>query len=186
APKWLRESVRVLSHVDLGCHYRSLVEALIRVEDKFGYDKNPQTGVSSDDRPVEVQHWIRAGRGIKLKSPYNARIKDLGEYGGRWWTWWDSLQPEWRKRRADKVWEISNGYSKEWEWDPFWFPGQNGCLCIVASLYFWGSSSLALGGTGVWDETNRKSWERAVGDAAWILEGLEQALPPRKRKRVRV
>ncbi|KAJ7603463.1 hypothetical protein DFH06DRAFT_1350223 [Mycena polygramma] len=155
APKWLRESVRVLSHVDLGCHYRSLVEALIRVEDKFG-------GSSALDP---------SGARNQAEKPYNARIKDLGEYGGRWWTWWDSLQPEWRKRGADKVWEISDGYSKEWEWDPFWFPGQNG---------------LALGGTGVWDETNRKSWERAVGDAAWVLEGLEQALPPRKRKRVRV
>ncbi|KAJ7615091.1 hypothetical protein DFH06DRAFT_1343945 [Mycena polygramma] len=185
APAWLRENVRVLSHVDLGCHFKSLLEALIRVEQKFGFEKNPQNGVSGDDRPGEIQQWIKAGRGVKRKSAYDARVKDLGDYEGRWWKWWDSLQPKWRQRGPDKMWEIRDEYLKEWEWDEFWFPGQNGCLCIVASLYFWGSSSLALGGSGVWDEANRTSWERAVRDVVWILEGLEQALPPRKKKRVR-
>ncbi|KAJ7617531.1 hypothetical protein DFH06DRAFT_1012564, partial [Mycena polygramma] len=182
APMWLRETVRVLSRVDLGCHYRSLVEALIRIEHRFGFDRNPQTGVGGTDRPAEIQLWIKAHRGIRRKASYDAGVVDLAAYAKRWWRWWDSLQPAWRKRRANGQWEMSAEYRKEWEWNELAFPGQNGCISVVASLYFWGTSRSALGGGGQWTGHARGEWDRAVQDAVWTLEGLEQTLPEVKKK----
>ncbi|KAJ7838435.1 hypothetical protein B0H13DRAFT_2367460 [Mycena leptocephala] len=165
APTWLRESVRVLLHVDLGCHYRSLVETLIRVECKLGFDENPQTGVSGEARPAEVSRWIKSGRGIRQKGPYDAGITDLRDYADRWWGWWDSLQPVWRKRARDNKWES----------------GGNTQMIVIGTR----SGSLARTGEGGWDDDNREEWERAVADVVWILEGLEQAVPAPKKKRAR-
>ncbi|KAJ7817585.1 hypothetical protein B0H13DRAFT_1662583, partial [Mycena leptocephala] len=185
APLWLRETVRVLSQVDLGCHYRSLLEAVIRVEHRFGFAENPQTGVGGEGRPIEIHAWIKSGRGKRQKGRYEAGVTNVADYARRWWSWWDSLQPSWRKRRADDKWEISGEYKKDWDWDPFWFPGQNGCIGIVAGLYFWGSSRNALGGAGEWIGDNREEWEKAVADVVWVIEGLEQALPAPKKKKGR-
>ncbi|KAJ7836512.1 hypothetical protein B0H13DRAFT_2368683 [Mycena leptocephala] len=148
---WLQESMRVLSHV----------------ENKFGFDENPQTGVGGEDRPAEVFRWIKSGRGIRQKGPYDAGITNLRD------------EVEITSGKA------GGGHSVDCDWDLFWFPGQNGCISIVASLYFWGSSRSALGGEGGWEDENREEWERAVADVVWILEGLEQAIPTPKKKRVR-
>ncbi|KAJ7682146.1 hypothetical protein DFH06DRAFT_977847 [Mycena polygramma] len=185
APSWLTETVGVLSQLDLGCHFRSVLEALIRIEHRFGFKENPQTGVTGNDRPAEIQRWIRAGRGRRQKTKYDAGVVDVAGYGRRWWTWWDSLQPEWRKRGADGKWEICAEYQKDWTWDALSFPGQNGCISVAASLYFWASSRNALGGGEEWTGEAREQWDRAVQDVVWTLEGLEQTLPEPKRKKGR-
>ncbi|KAJ6578759.1 hypothetical protein DFH09DRAFT_1077682 [Mycena vulgaris] len=67
-------------------------------------------------------------------------------------------QPLWHKWGLTG-WEITS-YRKDW--DSLMFPGQNGCLSIVASL---------------------TRWERAVQDVGWMVEGLELAIPaPKGRK----
>ncbi|KAJ7429028.1 hypothetical protein B0H11DRAFT_1770390 [Mycena galericulata] len=182
-PPWLRDIVGVLSAVDLGCHFQSLLAMLIRLECKFAVPGNPRSGLSTAKRPAEVQAWIRAGRGLRVKGDYDAGIVDLEDYGKRWAAWWDSLQPTWRKRGADGQWVIGESYGEEW--DTLWFPGQNGCASLVASLYFWGASKRAMGATdgGVWNGEERAKWERAVQDVVWMVEGLENAVPaPKGRK----
>jgi hypothetical protein len=180
---WLRETVRVLSQMELGCHYWSLLETVIRVEHRFGFAENPHTGVGGEGRPTEIHAWIKSGRGIRQKGWYDAGVTNLADYVRRWWSWWDSLQPSWRKRRADNKWEISGEYMENCDWDSLWFPGQNGCIGIVAGLYFWGCSRNALGGDDEWTGANREDWEMAVKDVVWMIEGLEQALlAPKKRK----
>ncbi|KAJ7182625.1 hypothetical protein C8R43DRAFT_1116257 [Mycena crocata] len=188
APAWLRDSVRVLTCVDLGCHYHSLVEALIRVEHRFGFKTNPTTGIKREGRPDEVSRWISAGRALKRKGAYDAEITDLDRYATTWRAWWDSLQPSWRKRAAaGDSWHRPDEYDKSWAWDELWFPGQNGCLSLVAGLYFWGAAKQALSGDaggGGWTVEQRHMWEEAILDTVWMVEGLEQALPaPKKRTR---
>ncbi|KAJ7079329.1 hypothetical protein C8R43DRAFT_1143284 [Mycena crocata] len=185
APTWLRENVRVLSHLDLGCHYRALVETLIRLEHRFGFTDNPRTGITRAARPDEVSHWIGVGRGLRQKGPYDAEVKNLELYAKRWQAWWDSLQPDWRTRADNGSWSRPEEYGDKWDWDALWFPGQNGCVSIVASLYFWGTAKAALGGDGVWAGENRLRWEESVTDVLWMMEGLEHALPAPKKTRGR-
>ncbi|KAJ7164588.1 hypothetical protein C8R43DRAFT_946404 [Mycena crocata] len=206
APEWLRENVRVLTHIDLGCHYQSLVEALIRLEERMELGETGGTGIGRTKvaRPTQVSSWIGAGRfgrpiafisftrtrespfqrGLKRKTPYDAGVTNLKTYGKSWQGWWDSLQPAWRTRAADGSWERPDEYAQTWDWGEFWYSRQNGCVSIVATLYFWGSSKQAMGGTGGWGDENREVWEGAIADAVWMLEGLEQAVPapPRKKR----
>ncbi|KAJ7450268.1 hypothetical protein B0H11DRAFT_1743257 [Mycena galericulata] len=176
APKWLSESVRQLSAVDLGIHFRSLLETLIRVEKAFGFDDNPRSGVSNVNRPREVDEWIKAGRGLRAKKGWDARIDDVDEYRTRWWIWWDLLQPPWRTRDESGQWALSEGYDDDWEWPTLAHPGQNGCLSIVASLYFWGSAKAGAGAGAGWNAQNRESWFWAVEDVAWMMEGMERRI----------
>ncbi|KAJ7490201.1 hypothetical protein B0H11DRAFT_1719305 [Mycena galericulata] len=183
SPQWLRDIVRVLSAADLGPHYKSLLQMLIRLENKFGPSEKGRAGISTTHRPAEVQAWIRAGRGLRSKAVFDAGIEDLEDYAKRWSSWWDSLQPEWRTRDADGQWTIGVEYGNDW--DTLWVPGQNGLSSVVASLYFWGSSSRAMGtnGLSVWNRDELERWERAVQDVVWMVEGLEQAVPsPKGRK----
>ncbi|KAJ7444534.1 hypothetical protein B0H11DRAFT_2249990 [Mycena galericulata] len=182
-PPWLRDIVRVLSAVDLGCHFQSLLTMLMRLECKYGSEGNLRAGLSTAKRPAEVQAWIRAGRGLRAKGNYDAGITDLGDYAKRWTAWWDSLQPTWRKRGTDGQWVVGGSYGDEW--DTLWFPGQNGCASLVASLYFWGASKQALGGGegAVWNGEERAKWDRAVQDVVWVVEGLENAVPAPKGKK---
>ncbi|KAJ7490099.1 hypothetical protein B0H11DRAFT_1719727 [Mycena galericulata] len=189
-PKWLSDAVRHLSAVDLGSHFRSLLETLVRVEERFGFDEDhPRSGVSKTNRPKEVDEWIKAGRGLRAKKGWDAGIRDIDEYGKRWWMWWDVLQPSWRTRGEHGGWALSEAYDEHWEWPALAHPGQNGCLSIVASLYFWGSAKSAVGAGAGWDAENRESWDWAVQDVVWMMEGMERKLPAlavKKRSATRV
>ncbi|KAJ7436813.1 hypothetical protein B0H11DRAFT_2255890 [Mycena galericulata] len=151
---------------------------------RYGSEGNLRAGLSTKNRPAEVQAWIRAGRGLRAKGSYDAGITDLGDYAKRWTAWWDSLQPTWRKRGADGQWMVGGTYGEDWA--TLWFPGQNGCVSLVASLYFWGASKRALGAAdgAVWIGEERAKWDRTVQDVVWMVEGLENAVPgPKGRKK---
>ncbi|KAJ7149899.1 hypothetical protein C8R43DRAFT_1128380 [Mycena crocata] len=152
---------------------------------RFGFTDNPRTGITRAARPDEVSHWIGVGRGLRQKGPYDAEVKNLESYAKRWQAWWDSLQPDWRTRADNGLWSRPEEYGDKWDWDALWFPGQNGCVSIVASLYFWGTAKAALGGDGVWAGENRLRWEESVTDVLWMMEGLEHALPAPKKTRGR-
>jgi hypothetical protein len=134
-----------------------------------------------EGRPREVSEWVRAGRGLRSRSKkaYHAVIADVAEYAQRWGSWWKSLQPEWRKRGSDNRWEILDHYPDECEWGTLASQGQNGCLSLVASLYFWGMARpVGDGNAGVWSE-----WDWAVQDVLWMMEGVEMSLPEPKKGR---
>ncbi|KAJ7607446.1 hypothetical protein DFH06DRAFT_1018521 [Mycena polygramma] len=174
APNWLRDSIKVLTHQDLGLHYRSLVETLLRIEERFGFDDNPRLGVSTEGRPKELGKWVNAARGTRSKKPYDAEIKDVDDYARRWGSWWDSLQPAWRQRGTEGNWKVYPAYEPAWEWGSLSSYGTNGCLSLVASLYFWGMAKE--------DATTWGKWDWAVQDVLWMLEGVEASLPVRKGK----
>jgi hypothetical protein len=170
APDWLRESVKDLSKIDLGCHYASLLAALIRLEGAAGYAPQadgPARLPSSKaaQRPTAISDWIKGGRGTKTKkSPV---VSDVAKYTRSWDVWWDSLQPEWRKRDDEGRWCFDVGYSDDWDWGVLRCHGTNGLVSAVAGLYFWGIAQVS--GT----EDQRTRWENAVQDVVWVLEGLE-------------
>ncbi|KAJ7432951.1 hypothetical protein B0H11DRAFT_1759522 [Mycena galericulata] len=166
APRWLRDSIAWLQQSDLGCHYASLLVALIALEAKYGYEVENRGQLPTIGRPSQVHGWIKGGRS-KMKFPPS--IGDVGYYARVWWEWWDSLQPPWRERGEGNYWIVGGEWGPADEWDPLEAPGQNGCLSVVASLYFWG---LTLDRA----ENTRTDWERAVQDVTWMLEGLAASI----------
>ncbi|KAJ7840364.1 hypothetical protein B0H13DRAFT_1649728 [Mycena leptocephala] len=164
APRWLEDSVEWLRRRDLGFPYTSLLATLVRLEEAFGFDEETYGALPSEGRPVQVHDWIRSGRARTKKIPV---ITDVERYADAWQGWWDSMQPEWRSRGPDKKWKIGGdtAYGGNTEWGVLDRPGPNGCLSVVASLFFWGvceNQSVVM----------QERWREAVEDVSWILEGL--------------
>ncbi|KAJ7638043.1 hypothetical protein DFH06DRAFT_922956, partial [Mycena polygramma] len=67
-------------------------------------------------------------------------VTNVAAYAEEWYGWWGFMQPKWRRRTTDGKWK--NGgetqYGGNEEWGVLDRPGPNGCLSVVASLYFWG------------------------------------------------
>ncbi|KAJ7473863.1 hypothetical protein B0H11DRAFT_2429784 [Mycena galericulata] len=164
-PAWLSESIAWLTTEDLGCHYSSLLAALVKLETKYGFAEDNRGKLPAALRPAQVHSWIKGGRGKKMKG--SPCINDVAAYAKVWNEWWDSLQPPWRTRDSSGHWSI--GGSPGDNWDPLEAPGPNGCLSVAAALCFWGRSKSQS------DEL-REQWDRAVQDVAWMLEGLEASI----------
>ncbi|KAJ7861330.1 hypothetical protein B0H13DRAFT_1900507, partial [Mycena leptocephala] len=101
------------------------------------------------------------------------KVLDVEKYADEWQRWWDSLQPEWRRRGPDKKWRAGGDatYGGNEEWGVLDRPGPNGCLSVVGSLYFWVSAKISRqGGEERWKirlETGetKAEYEVAYGSA---------------------
>jgi hypothetical protein len=169
APAWLRDSVALFRTEELGCHFTSVLAALVKVETVFGFDEETYGVLRADSRPDPINKWIKGGRTTKTtKIP---PVKNVAKYAAQWQQWWDILQPEWRRRDGEGNW-LTGGeaeYGGDNQWCELDKPGPNGCLSVVAGLYIWGVCK---------DQPDdvKAHWTEAVQDVAWILEGLAQSM----------
>ncbi|KAJ7080722.1 hypothetical protein C8R43DRAFT_1143069 [Mycena crocata] len=165
APPWLVDAIAHLSRQNLGCHFDSVLVVLVRLEEAAGLEvEDSQRGrlpAEKKTRPAEIHDWIRGGRGSKAKGYPKASIL---KYPQKYMAWWDSLQPQWRKRDPDG--KLITGGEYGADWGVLDCSGVNGCLSAVAGLYFWGILQM--------DEEQQKVWDDMVQDVAWVLEGLRQ------------
>ncbi|KAK7017447.1 hypothetical protein R3P38DRAFT_2785216 [Favolaschia claudopus] len=95
-------------------------------------------------------------------------------YSKAWWQWWGGLQPTWRvvdEARGGRFRRLAypeGGEVKNWE--SLRFPGHNGALSLVASLYWWGVKLVEKKITEGEENWGRGGCRRYV-DAGWALRG---------------
>ncbi|KAG1895954.1 uncharacterized protein F5891DRAFT_907623, partial [Suillus fuscotomentosus] len=133
-----------------------LFEKLVCLEDVSGF-ANKKAALGCEHRPAEVHWWISCGRKGKPTIP------DLNAFVLRWWSWWITLQPEWRKCQAPTLTTSAIlPRTDDSNWDTLNKPGANGMLSVVATLKWW-----ADGADGKGYEDSR--WEDAADDVVWVL-----------------
>ncbi|KAJ7889248.1 hypothetical protein B0H13DRAFT_1626786 [Mycena leptocephala] len=123
APPWLRDSVALFRKQDLGCHFTSLLAALVKLETVFGFDEQVYGVLPAEHRPKPVNAWIKGGRTTKTtKIP---DITHIDKYADQWKRWWDGLQPKWRRQDGDGHWMVGGDatYSKDNKWGSSITPG---------------------------------------------------------------
>ncbi|KAJ7024607.1 hypothetical protein C8F04DRAFT_1239575 [Mycena alexandri] len=167
APSWLQESIKDLSKVDLGCHFGSVLVALIQLEGAAGFEvdeaERQQMPVGKRaGRPAVISAWIKGSRGTKTKTP--PIVEDIDKFVKEWDFWWDAVQPQWRQRDNNGRWHVDEFYRQEW--GALDCSGANGCLSAVAGLYFWGVAAKAG------SEAQMARWDHAVQDVVWVPQGL--------------
>ncbi|KAJ7603766.1 hypothetical protein DFH06DRAFT_1021919, partial [Mycena polygramma] len=172
APKWLTAAVKNISIDPLGPNYMSVLQAVIRVEEAYGFNTTARP-LSTVKRPEVIFDWVRGGRGSKSSKP--PVIKKFPTYPGVWQGWWDLLQPEWRRRGVNGQWMVGE-YGQDW--GLLECGGVNGVLNLAASLYYWGRHVYGARETQgeEWFAVNVKLWDDAVHDVAWMLDGLHAYL----------
>ncbi|KAK7020342.1 hypothetical protein R3P38DRAFT_2535224 [Favolaschia claudopus] len=160
APKWFCDAFALMTAEGLGCHYSALIAAWTRMEEASRFEQGP-TRLPHRLRPQQVSTWITRGR---RERPPN--VDKPAEYAVIWQAWWDSMQPSWRTKEENGGWSVVKGYGQGGrEWGPLYHWGVNGVLSIVASLFCWG---VAVKGNA----DLRATWELAVNDVVWMLEGM--------------
>jgi hypothetical protein len=82
----------------------------------------------------------------------------------KWWDWWTSLAPAWRKK--DETGHPTIGEEKG-DWGSLVHPGANGMLTVLLPLTWW-----RLGEEG---NVASDGWVAAVRDVLWVLQGLLSA-----------
>jgi hypothetical protein len=134
----------------LGLAFQNLVDAWLRYEVANDYQDDAKLGTTS--RPACISAWIQRARSPKWRPNLAGQLDKLGS---DFWSWWGSLQPEWRVE-----FQRSNG-----DWEVLRKPGANGLVSVLAALFFWGTAL----GDGCKDTVD---WCQAVADMQWVLEQL--------------
>lgn len=155
---WIQNALEMVTTVDLGADWQTLVRKWVEFEGEHGY-KQEGKKLGSKGRPQSITDWIRRAR----NSSYRPVIRDVKAFEASFWTWWTTLQPEWRLDNASTGLLQGSG-----SWDALRCSGQNGLLSAIAALFFWGLSA----------EGNRKdkaAWGAVVDDVLYALTELSQA-----------
>ncbi|KAJ7605235.1 hypothetical protein DFH06DRAFT_1020351, partial [Mycena polygramma] len=163
---WFKHGFEEVSREELGGLYHEVLEALIDLERSYGFVFGTEK-VKGVGRPSQVTEWIRDGRG---RTQAVRAVPDVPKFSREWWTWWSSLQPEWRgswRGRATQPPPPENAV-----WEKLRVPGQNGVLSVVATLYWWGCAEKGLGMA-----TRSADWEEAATDTLWALRALKRSRP---------
>ncbi|KAG2033980.1 hypothetical protein BDR03DRAFT_984675 [Suillus americanus] len=85
---------------------------------------------------------------------------------GKLWSWWLTLQPEWRKCQAPTLMACAVlPRTDDSNLDTLNTPGANGMLSVVATLKWWADSA---DGKGCEDS----HWEDAADNVMWVLDRL--------------
>ncbi|KAJ7639823.1 hypothetical protein DFH06DRAFT_945310, partial [Mycena polygramma] len=176
--KWFADIYAQVSTVNLGGTYNSLLATWASLERGFGYEKMSGKPAAWNtklaNRPAVLEKWVGIGRGV-LGGPMGKGVgPDIGDvdlFGKMWWQWWAPVQPEWRVKRVGQAYGFQRDEYPEptsANWSSMRYPGPNGALSFVATLYWWGRALLERGG-------NPESWNEAVKDVGWVLRGLLEA-----------
>ncbi|KAJ6465535.1 hypothetical protein C8R47DRAFT_991445 [Mycena vitilis] len=176
AAPWFVKARKEMVSSDLGCHFHALIAAWTRIEYASCFQNGP-TNLSYKGRPKQVGAWVANGRVVNgRKRKADVDVPDAGAYALEWQSWWDSLQPKWRKRAKDGRWSMEGRYDGQ-DWGPLYHWGVNGILNVVASLCFWGRCVAANQ-----IESDLRAWEVAVDDVTWMVEGMAVYYERFKRK----
>ncbi|KAG1907610.1 uncharacterized protein F5891DRAFT_938521 [Suillus fuscotomentosus] len=160
SPPWFRNPFQQLMNPALASpQLIQLFEKLVCLEDASSF-ANEKAALGCEHRPIEVHWWISRGRKGKPTIP------DLDAFMSQWWSWWLTLQPEWRKCQAPTLMARAVlPRTDDGNWDTLNKPGANGMLSIVATLKWW-----ADGANGKGHEES--CWEDAADDVTWVLDRL--------------
>ncbi|KAH7904934.1 hypothetical protein BJ138DRAFT_989940, partial [Hygrophoropsis aurantiaca] len=164
-PKWFMNAYDDISKLDLGEDYKRALALLVNLEATYEF-KNKTRGLSKNGRPPQLDQWIANGRGRGNKPPL---VTNVNSYTKTFWTWWSSLQPNWRQCGANSRPLRTPHYGDIWgELDT---PGANGMLSPLACVYWWGCAVLGKV-EGVVVNGCEDEWKSALFDVIWVLEGL--------------
>jgi hypothetical protein len=159
---------------DLGGSFNSLLAVWRDLERAFEWEKaggKAPWNVKTANRPGVLEKWVKAGR--KPGGGGNSVGSSIGAvsvFDAAWWRWWAKIQPSWRLKDSGRPERFLRGSYPEATaetWAGMCFPGPNGVLSFVATLYWWGMAVEERG-----EREDRESWADAVRDVKWMVNGL--------------
>ncbi|KAF7295611.1 hypothetical protein MIND_01101200 [Mycena indigotica] len=133
--------------------------ALDRVTKPPHFSTTAMFSLPSTGRPNILTRWKRSNPD---KAP---KVENIPAFKAEYTAWWDSMQPQWRKRTADSLgWQTSGNYGGGADWGDLYTWGSDGFVYIVSALYIWGCE--------VHGTAEEADWVVSTEDACWMMEGM--------------
>ncbi|KAJ7923568.1 hypothetical protein B0H13DRAFT_1602476, partial [Mycena leptocephala] len=153
APKeWVVKAKKSLEEDDMGPKWVELVGEWYRREEGKGFI-SPVSSISLTSARTflltSVGAWVQRAR---IGTP---EIKDVAVFGREFWTWWQDINPVWRKISLPME-------KKDGSWACMDLPGPNGFLNVLMCLWWWRNKM----------EEPSQDWREAVEDVTWVLRRM--------------
>lgn len=151
-PDWFSRSLQMLQlpEITFGQSWADLVQQWVEFEQKEGFKERGKLGTA--DCPECILQWKKCA----CPSTWRPDISNVLSFEQEFRTWWISLQPTWWVSEGTMV------TSMEGDWDVLRKPGQNGLICVLVGLFYWGRLVQE-------DENQCRGWAELVEDCLLIL-----------------
>ncbi|KAJ8509187.1 hypothetical protein ONZ45_g8617 [Pleurotus djamor] len=177
-PSWFAVNYKVLFELwKMPIVWSTLLATYVELERQTAFDNpGPQSSLSAEKRPGEIQWWIHRGR----RQP--VVISNVDTFSTEWWSWWKSMQPEWREVHdvdgsltvKNRVFDLAISEVPD-AWSTMDKHGANGFLSVVASLGWWGSHLAKMYPRwNCWTmaDPHGHCWDDAAVDVIWVMQRL--------------
>jgi hypothetical protein len=167
--EWTDELVRAHAVLEMGrkwgVGWAKCVANFFDFESAWGFAEGSWQ-MGNRNRPSQVAAWLSRRKwtmgptlGVHLGTRENEEL-----WVGKWWKWWESLQPGERVRSSDG---LSQPENVDWSKIAAMY-GDNGLMQVIATLQWWGERVEGKRKARIESEWN--DWMEAVSDVTWVLE----------------
>ena len=101
------------------------------------------------------------------------KVINLVEFSTSWWSWWRTLQPEWRLLSDGTLSREVPGTNKDWE--KICRGGCNGFFVVIMTLAWWV--------TAVDGKADDEDLLRALGETTWVMDCMIQSLGEARKQK---
>ncbi|TFK17978.1 hypothetical protein FA15DRAFT_710307 [Coprinopsis marcescibilis] len=151
-PEWVINALQYLKEPSLGPQWDECLEAWVAFENMvLILDGSVSRLPNTSPRPEELTKWVQK----KNWQPKEAPVSDAASFGNQWLTWWNGMQPKWRR---NPVGELPLPIDKSKSMAALKKPGLTGMVQVMVGLKWWSS-------TGGW-------WQAAVEDVKNCLHSM--------------
>ncbi|KJA24432.1 hypothetical protein HYPSUDRAFT_200645 [Hypholoma sublateritium FD-334 SS-4] len=137
-PKWLSEACHLyLCNAVNVPAWRPFIEDFLQFERQFGNAKTSAHRMPAKLRPAILSTWVQNGK-RRYDSPPTISESDLPMLADEWVTWWNSVQPVWRRSPAENSLPVPLSMAKGSEnLDPIKKAGPVGFILVIIALAWW-------------------------------------------------
>ncbi|KAJ7188434.1 hypothetical protein C8R46DRAFT_853011, partial [Mycena filopes] len=99
APFWFSHAFQEMTKIGLGPDFNAVLVAWTRIEKASKWENPTGHSLPAKGRPQVILQWIGAARGTRGGDA--PMVTNPAAYEVEWWSWWKSLQPDWRRVERD-------------------------------------------------------------------------------------
>ncbi|KAJ8494862.1 hypothetical protein ONZ45_g13091 [Pleurotus djamor] len=177
-PEWFSSNYKLLHEPPkMPITWSTLLATYVQLEEQTAFaNPGPQSTLPAENRPAQIQWWVHRGR----RQP--VVISNVTTFAEEWWTWWKTMQPEWRAVRdvngyltvRHRVFDLAISEAPD-AWSTMDKHGANGFLSVVASLGWWAQHLAKM--YPRWNDwtmadPHGRCWDDAAIDAIWVMQRL--------------
>ncbi|KAF7971012.1 hypothetical protein HWV62_22281 [Athelia sp. TMB] len=169
-PRWMKAIVPAMEKVAPSCAaVNGAMKAWVEFEDLMDYpeSKAQKNILSKDNRPVEVDRWIKDHRKPHAMPDVTANVTSFSK---AWRAWWAGLLPIEHNTEHNNASRDLSDYAEVQK------AGPNGVFLLVLSLVWWGGAVRDQG------EGSIQDWRAAVADLTDVIKFFNDSMKQSRKR----